>query len=101
MNHITKKLIISSLSLGMALLCCTGAFATVYIDAPCSETVSYVQSIEQKAETISVIDAFNLDNTRATNRLDITIDAGKLLKNESATSSSSRMDISGTIVISE
>lgn len=80
MKLVTKKLLISSLSLGMVVLCCTGAFATVYIDAPCSETVSYVQSIEQKAETISVIDAFNLDNTRATNRLDITIDAGKLLK---------------------
>lgn len=80
MKQVTKKLLISSLSLGMVVLCCTGAFATVYIDAPCSETVSYVQSIEQQAEIISAIDSFNLDNTRATNRLDITIGAGKLLK---------------------
>lgn len=80
MKQITKKLLISSLSLGMIVLCCTGAFAREYIDEPCSETVSYVQSIEQQAWAISLMDGCNLNNTRATNRLDITIGAGKLLK---------------------
>jgi len=80
MKSITKKLFISFLSLGMAVLCCTGAFAKEYITEPCSGTVSCVQSIEQQAEASSIMDAFNLDTTRATNRLDITIGAGKLLK---------------------
>lgn len=80
MNHITKKLIILSLSLGMALLCCTGALATESISEPSSGAMSCPQAMEKQAKIIPIMDTFTLDSARATNRLDITIGAGKLLK---------------------
>lgn len=80
MNHITKKLIISSLSLGMALLCCTGALATESVAEPSSGAMSCPQAMEKQAKIIPIMDIFTLDSARATNRLDITIGAGKLLK---------------------
>lgn len=45
---------------------------------PCSNTLPCIQSIKQHCS--DVVYTFNPDNTRATNRLDITIGAGKLLK---------------------
>lgn len=82
MKHITKKLFIFFFSLGMIFLCCTGVFAAEHITEPCSGAVSCVQYqyTEQQVETISTMGSFNLNTPRATNRLDITISAGKLLK---------------------
>lgn len=75
MKHITQKLLIPFLSLGMVLLCSTNVFATKPIAEPCSSTMFCPQ-----AEIIPIMDSFCLDTTRATNRLDVTISAGKLLK---------------------
>lgn len=80
MKQITEKILISSISLGLVFLCCTGAIASEYSAESRDKTVLCTQVTQLQAENSPIVDSFRLDSTRATNRLDITIDAGKLLK---------------------
>ena len=80
MKQITEKILISSISLGLVFLCCTGAIASEYSAESRDKTVLCTQVTQLQAENSPIVDSFRLDSTRATNRVDITVGAGKLTK---------------------
>lgn len=80
MNQITKKALALSLFFSVAFLCTTQALATEHQSINYPQTMLYSQFTEQQVESPPTIDSFYVDFTRATNRVDLTVGAGKFLK---------------------
>lgn len=80
MNQITKKVLALSLFFSASFLCTTQALAAEYQTKNSPQTLLYSQFAVQQVESPPTIDSFYIDFTRATNRVDLTVGAGKLLK---------------------
>ena len=80
MNQITKKALALSLFLSVAFLCTTQALAAEHQTTNHPQTMLYSRFTEQQVKFSPTIDSFYVDFTRATNRVDLTVGAGKFLK---------------------
>lgn len=83
-KQITKKFLALSFLFSLTFLCSTQALAMEHHPANHLQTMSYSQFTKQQVGFPSSINSLYVDFTRATNRVDITVGAGKFLKAASA-----------------
>lgn len=84
MNQITKKFLALSLLFSLTMLCSTQALATELQPTNYLQTMLSTQFTKQQVGFPSSINSSYVDFTRATNRVDLTVGAGKFLKAASA-----------------
>lgn len=84
MDQIIKKFLVLSLLFSLTYLCSTQALATDHQPPNHLQTMLYTQFTKQQVGFPSSINSSHVDFTRATNRVNLTVGAGKFLKAASA-----------------